>query len=86
MNIYIDNPQALEIYSRLKKVITEVLKVSEEKIQPESSYIEDFGADSLDRVTLVMELEDEFGKEIPEKDAAELKTVGATMEYILNRI
>ncbi|MCL6588571.1 MAG: acyl carrier protein [Firmicutes bacterium] len=81
-----EDPRVEEVYSRVKKVISEVLKIAESKISPESNYLTDFGADSLDRVTLVMELEDEFDQDIPDGDAQGLTTVGATVEYILSHI
>jgi acyl carrier protein len=86
MSVSNDNPQNEEIYLRIKKVINEVLKISPDKVNLESKYIDDLGADSLDRVTLVMQLEDEFGKEIPEEDAKQLTSVGATVDYIVNHL
>lgn len=86
MSVGIENPRGEQIYLRIKKVISDVLRVSPEKISMESKYIDDLGADSLDRVTLIMQLEDEFGKEIPEEDAKQLTSVGNTVEYILKQM
>ena len=70
-----------EIMSRLKQVLQEVLRVREEDITPERSYKE-LGADSLELMTLIMVLEDDFKCQISEDAAKELTTVGATIAYI----
>ena len=56
---------------RVKKIIRDQLNVTDEQITPEASFIDDLGADSLDQVELVMALEEEFGKDIPEEEAPE---------------
>ncbi len=67
---------------RVKKIIREQLNVTDEQITPEASFIDDLGADSLDQVELVMALEEEFGKDIPEEEAEKLQTVGSVVAYI----
>ena len=67
---------------RVKKIIRDQLNVTDEQITPEASFIDDLGADSLDQVELVMALEEEFGKDIPEDEAEKLQTVGSVIEYI----
>ena len=67
---------------RVKKIIRDQLNVTDEQITPEASFIDDLGADSLDQVELVMALEEEFGKDIPEEEAEKLQTVGSVIEYI----
>ena len=67
---------------RVKKIIRDQLNVTDEQITPEASFIDDLGADSLDQVELVMALEEEFGKDIPEEEAEKLQTVGSVVEYI----
>ena len=67
---------------RVKKIIRDQLNVTDEQITPEASFIDDLGADSLDQVELVMALEEEFGKDIPEEEAEKLLTVGSVIEYI----
>jgi acyl carrier protein len=67
---------------RVKKIIRDQLSVTDEQITPEASFIDDLGADSLDQVELVMALEEEFGKDIPEEEAEKLQTVGSVIEYI----
>lgn len=69
-------------YDRVKKVIVERLEVSEEEVTPEASFVEDLGADSLDVVELVMELEEEFDIEIPDEDAEKIQTVKDAVAYI----
>jgi acyl carrier protein len=71
-----------DISERVFRVVTEVLKVTPEKIASESRYKEDLGADSLDTVTLLMALEDEFKAQISDEKAAQLTTVGATVDFI----
>ena len=56
----------LETVERIKKLVMEVLQVNENEIKIESRFIEDLGADSADRLTLLLAIEDEFGKAIPE--------------------
>jgi len=67
---------------KVKSIIVEQLGVKAEDITPESSFINDLGADSLDTVELVMALEEEFGVEIPDEDAEKISTVGEAIKYI----
>ena len=67
---------------KVKSIIVEQLGVKAEDITPESSFINDLGADSLDTVELVMALEEEFGIEIPDEDAEKITTVGDAIKYI----
>lgn len=69
-------------FSRVKKIIVEQLGVEEDQVKPESSFIDDLGADSLDIVELVMALEEEFDMEIPDEDAEKIATVGDAVRYI----
>jgi acyl carrier protein len=71
-----------EIQDRITKIIVDRLGVDEEEVKPESSFKEDLGADSLDVVELVMELEDEFDMEISDEDAEKIATVGDVVNYI----
>ena len=59
-----------------------VLELKKLKIKPEASFKDDFGADSLDVVEFVMELEDEFDLEISDEDAEKIVTVGDVVDYI----
>ncbi len=69
-------------FERVKKVIVEQLDVSEDEVQPQASFVDDLGADSLDVVELVMGLEEEFEIEIPDEDAEKIQTVQDAVNYI----
>lgn len=71
-----------DTFDKVKKLIAERLSVEESKIVPEASFIEDLGADSLDTVELIMQLEEEFGIQIPDEDAEKISTVGNAVAYI----
>jgi acyl carrier protein len=71
-----------EIFERVKKIIVDRLGVDESEVTPEASFKDDLGADSLDVVELVMELEDEFELEISDEEAEKINTVGEVVEYI----
>ena len=62
--------------------MVEHLGVEESKVTPEASFIDDLGADSLDTVELVMAFEKEFDIDIPDEEAEKLRTVGAAMSYL----
>ena len=72
----------MSIEEKVKDIIAEQLGVKKEEIKPESSFIDDLGADSLDTVEVVMALEEEFGVEIPDEDAEKITTVGEASKYI----
>ncbi|HLB01718.1 MAG TPA: acyl carrier protein [Nitrospiria bacterium] len=76
----------MNVEERVKKIVAEQLGVEEEDINPESSFVEDLGADSLDTVELVMAFEEEFGIEIPDEDAEKILTVQNSIDYIKERI
>ena len=71
-----------EVLERVTKIIVDRLGVEESEVTPEASFKDDLGADSLDVVELVMELEDEFGMEISDDDAEKISTVGDAVNYI----
>jgi acyl carrier protein len=73
---------ATNIEAKVKSIIADQLGVGEDEIKPESSFIEDLGADSLDIVELVMAMEEEFEVEIPDEEAENIKTVGDAINYI----
>ena len=72
----------MNVEEKIKHIIVEQLGVSADEIVPEASFVDDLGADSLDLVELIMVLEEEFGKEIPDEDAEKIKTVQDAMSYI----
>ncbi len=63
-------------------MLAKQLNIKPEVIKPESDVVKDLGADSLDVVAMVMEMETEFGIEIPDEDLTKLKTVADAMRYI----
>ncbi len=67
---------------KMREIIAEQLNCDAESIQPETSFKEDLGADSLDLFELVMALEDEYSVEIPAEELQELTTVGTVMDYL----
>lgn len=70
------------VIERVTKVIVDRLGVDESEVKMEASFRDDLGADSLDVVELVMELEDEFDMEISDEDAEHISTVGSAVKYI----
>jgi acyl carrier protein len=72
----------VSVEQRVIEIVCEHLAVSKEKVVRSTRYIEDIGADSLDIVELVMELEEEFDTQIPDDQAEKIKTVGETIDYI----
>jgi len=73
-----------DISEKVKAIICDQLMVDPEEVNPDSSFVEDLGADSLDTVELIMEFEDEFGVEIPDEEAEKISTVGEAIAYLEN--
>lgn len=73
-----------ELTAKVRQVIADKLNVSLDKVVDNARFIEDLGADSLDNVELVMQLEEEFGVEIPDDDAAKIMTVKDAINFIEN--
>ena len=71
-----------EVVNRIKKVITNHLGVSEDKVTENAKFIEDLGADSLDQVELVMAFEEEFKCEIPDEAAEKIITVKDAIDLV----
>jgi acyl carrier protein len=78
------------VEQRVKEIIINQLGVSEDRVIPEASFLDDLGADSLDTVELIMAFEDEFKAEldgeIPESDAEGLQTVQDVVTYIEDKL
>jgi len=70
------------IFNRIKALMANQLNISQDKITMDSNIINDLGADSLDVVEMLMILEEEYGIEVPDEVAVELKTVGAIVDYV----
>lgn len=73
-----------EIATRVTSIITDKLGVEESQVVPEASFTNDLGADSLDTVELIMELEKEFDLSIPDEEAEKIVTVGDAIAFIEN--
>ncbi len=78
----INQGDIMSIFDKVKEVIIDKLGVEEDAIKTEAHFVNDLGADSLDTVELIMELEEEFGIEIPDEDAENIMTVGTAVAYI----
>ena len=72
----------MSTFDKVKEVIVDKLGVEEDKIETSSSFVDDLGADSLDTVELIMQLEEEFGIEIPDESAEKMTTVKQAVDYI----
>ncbi len=70
------------VQERVIDIVAEQLGVEKEKVTPDTSFVNDLGADSLDTVELVMELEEEFGIDIPDEEAEKIQTVGQAIQFI----
>ena len=73
---------AQDIASEVKRIIKEQLDVEEKDIKPESTFIEDLGADSLGLVELVLAFEEAFEIDIPDEDTEKIRTVQDAVSYI----
>ena len=70
------------VQERVIDIVAEQLGVDKEKVSPDTSFVNDLGADSLDTVELVMELEEEFDINIPDDAAEKITTVGQAIKFI----
>lgn len=71
-----------EIADKVKQIIVDKLGVDEGEVNPEASFTNDLGADSLDTVELIMEFEKEFDISIPDEQAETIQTVGQAVSYL----
>ena len=70
------------VEERVIEIVAEQLGVSKDQINRDTSFVNDLGADSLDTVELVMELEEEFDITIPDDAAEKIQTVGQAIDHI----
>ncbi len=70
------------VLERVTDIVSEQLGVDKDKISADTSFVNDLGADSLDTVELVMELEEEFDVNIPDESAEKIQTVGQAVDFI----
>lgn len=69
-------------FEKLQNIIAEVLNVDADEIKPETTFVDDLGADSLDVFQIIMGIEEEFDIEIPNEKAETIVTVGDAAEAI----
>ena len=69
-------------FEKIKKIIAEVLNIDEDDITPESTFIDDLGADSLDIFQIIMGIEEEFDIEMPQDEAEKISTVKDAVDKI----
>ena len=75
-----------DVFKRVAEVVARVLDVDESSVTMESDLVADLGADSIDRMTLVMALEDAFQQRVAEEDLPTFTTVGRAVTYIAGRL
>lgn len=75
-----------ELFDALKEVLIDRLKVESETIKPEASLFEDLGLDSIDLMTAVMAIEEQFGIEVPDSDLEKVKTVGDAVSVLAAKV
>ena len=74
------------MFEEVRAIIAEKLNVDQEEIKLESSIVDDLGADSIDLIELIMNLEEEYGVSISDEEAVKLKTVGDVVEFINSQV
>ena len=72
-----------EILAKIQEITADRLGVDESDVTPDASFREDLEADSLDLVELIMELEEQFGMEIPDEEAEKITTVEEAVDYVV---
>jgi acyl carrier protein len=72
-----------EVFEQVKSILVETLSVDEDKVTMEASFQEDLETDSLDLVELVMTMEEKFDVKISDEQAAEIKTVGDAVDFVM---
>lgn len=78
------NTQSIE--EKVYTIVCDQLNTTRDKLSPETSFVNDLNADSLDTVELVMELESAFEIKIPDEDSEKIQTVGAAVKYITEKL
>ena len=75
-----------DVLARLKELAVELLEIDEAEVTPEASFMDDFGADSLDMIELLTAVEEAFKIEIPDEDASKLQTVQDAVNYVMAKV
>jgi acyl carrier protein len=76
----------MTVLERVKKIVIDQLGVDEEQVTPDASITDDLGADSLDRVELVMAIEQEFDIEISDEEAEKIETIQDAVKYVQEQV
>ena len=74
-----------EVFENVKGILVETLSVDEDKVTMDARFQEDLETDSLDLVELVMTMEEKFGIKITDEEAADIKTVGDAVDFVMTR-
>ena len=72
----------MSVADKVYEIVAERMGVKKEDISVATSFVTDLGADSLDQVELIMELEDQFDLNIPDEEAEKIETIGDAVKYI----
>ena len=75
-----------EVAKKITEIVSEKMDRNKEDITEEMSFVNDLGADSLDTVELVMDIEDAFDIQIPEEDAEKIETIADAVNYVAERV
>ena len=73
-------------FEKIRTIISDVLNVSEDEVSLETTFVQDLGANSLDVLQIIMEMETEFGLKIKDEDLSKIVTVGDAVEQIKNAV
>lgn len=76
----------MDLFEDIRKIVCEELGVEPVEITPETTFVDDLGADLPDLMDLVIALEENYVIEIPDEDAKEIKTVGDLVRYVEKKI
>ena len=76
-------PTETEIEEKIYQIVSEQMGIDKSELTRDTSFVDDLNADSLDTVELVMEFEDEFEMSIPDEAAEKIRTIGQTVDYIV---
>ena len=74
-----------EVENQVRELVVDKLQVAPEKVKSDAKFEQDLGADSLDLVDLMMDLEDKFGIKITDEEAENIKTVSDVVDYIVSK-
>ena len=76
----------MTVEETVKKILLEILDITEEDVVPSATFVDDLGANSVDMVEVLADLENEYNIEIPDDDVKDIKTVQDIVSYIKTRI